>query len=427
MLMSLGLTEYEAKVYAALLASGSCTVKEISFKSDVPRTKIYPTLKGLERRGMILFLPEEPVKCKALPPDIALSPKVSQQEESLRRTKRALSEIKKAYESYKITEDLERQELWVLKRDQAIQNKLMTMIREATQKVLLVIGEGGLGILHNCRQQLRDASFNDVELTGYANVSKENLLQLRDIGAFVGLHYLANPTKYSLCIADETDLLVFWSETQGEPAQIQFGGVFAGNIDLSSFVESFLSREGDKRSINLETVTPLVENELTSILDASAGDTDKLSGSGFETLFSALAPYIEQEKVKEALSNAGKKALTYLAGQGYLDTSSQDLESILKILSAWMAVFDKVQVRFKFDGLLKMLTCEVTGDLPPSYSIAAGERLEVFPSLWGLALLGALDSFGYDSLVLKNVHDEKKHNWIIQRKLSKKGEVAAEA
>ena len=124
--MSLGLTEYEAKVYAALLASGSCTVKEISFKSDVPRTKIYPTLKGLERRGMILFLPEEPVKCKALPPDIALSPKVSQQEESLRRTKRALSEIKKAYESYKITEDLERQELWVLKRDQAIQNKLMT-------------------------------------------------------------------------------------------------------------------------------------------------------------------------------------------------------------------------------------------------------------------------------------------------------------
>ncbi len=427
MLMSLGLGEYEAKVYAALLASGSCTVKEISFKSDVPRTKIYPTMRGLEKRGMILFLPEEPMKCKALPPDIALSPKVSQQEETLRRTKRALSEIKKAYESYKITEDLERQELWVLKKEQAIQNKLASMIRDATEKVLFVIGEGGLRILHDCRQQLRDASFNNVELTGYTSVSKDSLLQLRDIGAFVGLHYLSNPAKYSLCVVDETDLLVFWGEALGEQRMLQFEGIFAGNIELSSFVESLVSRQGISHAIDLETVTPLVENELTPILDAGSRDLNGLSGSGFETLFSSLAPYLEQDKMREALSNAGKKALTYLAGQGYLDTSSQDLESILKVLTAWMAVFDRVQVKFKFDGLLKMLTCEVTGGLPPSYEIAARERLEVFPSLWGLALLGALDGFGYESLVLKNVHDEKRRTWIIQRKLSKKGEVAAEA
>jgi len=425
--MSLGLTEYEAKVYAALLVSGNCTVKEISFKSDVPRTKIYPTMRGLEKRGMIFFLPEEPMKCKALPPDIALSPKVSQQEETLRRTKRALSEIKKAYESYKITEDLERQELWVLKKDQAIQNKLAAMIREATAKVLFVIGEGGLGIFHNCRQQLRDASFNNVELTGYANVSKDSLLQLRDIGAFAGLYYLANPTKYSLCVVDETDLLVFWSDMQADQKPILFEAVFAGNIDLSSFVESFVSRDGINRGIDLETITPLVENELTSILDSKSGDHNRISASGFETLFSAFAPYIEPGKIREALSNAGKKALTYLAGQGYLDSSGQDLESILKILTAWMAVFDRVQVKFKFDGLLKMLTCEVSGDLSPSYEVAAREHLEVFPSLWGLALLGALDSFGYESLVLKNVHDEKRRTWIIQRKLSKKGEVAAEA
>jgi sugar-specific transcriptional regulator TrmB len=427
MLMSLGLTEYEAKVYAALLASGTCTVKEISFKSDVPRTKIYPTMRGLEKRGMILFLPEEPLKCKALPPDIALSPKVSQQEETLRRTKRALAEVKKAFESYKITEDLERQELWVLKKDQAIQNKLAAMIGEATAKVLFVIGEGGLGIFHNCRQQLRDASFNNVELTGFASMSKDNLAQLRDVGAFAGLHYLANVAKYSLCVVDETDLLVFWSESQGEQRQMQFEGVFAGNIDLSSFVEGFVSRDGISRGINLETITPLIENELTSTLDSSSKDTNRLSANGFETLFSSFAPYIDSDKMKEALSNAGKKALTYLAGQGYLDAAGQDLESILKILTAWMAVFDRVNVKFKFDGLLKMLTCEVSGEISPSYESAAKERREVFPSLWGLALLGVLDSFGYESLVLKNVYDEKRRTWIIQRKLSKKEEVAAEA
>lgn len=425
--MSLGLTEYEAKVYAALLASGSCTVKEISFKSDVPRTKIYPTLKSLERRGMTLFLPEEPVKCKALPPDIALQQKVSQQEESLRRTKRALAEIKKAYDSYKITEDLERQELWILKKEPAIQNKLATMIREASEELLFVIGEGGLGILHNCRQQLRDASFNNVEITGYTSMSKDNLLQLRDIGAFAALRYLSNATKYSLCVADETDMLVFWRETQEGPREIQVEGVFAGNIDLSSFVRSFISPESGQRWVDLETVTPLVESELTGILDANAKDSDGLSGSGFGILFSSLTPHIDQAKVKEALSNAGRKALTYLAGKGYFDISNQDFESILKILSAWMAIFDKVRIKFKFDGLLKMLTCEVLGDLPSSYEIAAQEKLEVFPSIWGLALLGALDSFGYESLILKNLQDEKRRTWIIQRKLTRKEEVAAEA
>ncbi len=425
--MSLGLTEYEAKVYAALLASGSCTVKEISFKSDVPRTKIYPTLKGLERRGMILFLPEEPVKCKALPPDIALSPKVSQQEETLRRTKRALAEIKKAYESYKITEDLERQELWILKRDQAIQNKLATMIREATENVVFVIGEGGLQIFHGCRQQLRDASFNDVELVGYASPSKDNLLQLRDIGAFAGLRYLPDQSRYSLCISDETDMLIFWCDAQGGQQQLQFGAVFAGNLDLSAFVRSYVSLDRKNQDVDLETVTPLVESELTGILNAARKNPTSLSGSGFMILFSAFTQHIEQGKIKEGLVNAGRKALTYLAGQGYFDTATLDFESNLRLLAAWMAVFDHVQVKFKFDGLLKMLTCEVSGELSASYEAAAREKLEVFPSIWGLALIGALDNFGYESLVLKNLHDEKRRAWIIQRKLSRKGEVAAEA
>lgn len=428
MLMALGVTEYEAKVYAALLSSGSCTVKEISFKSDVPRTKIYPTLKSLERRGMILFLPEEPVKCKALPPDIALASKVSQMEETLRRIRRALNELKKAYESYKITEDLERQELWVLKRDQAVQNKLATMIREASEEVFFVLGEGGVDVLSSCKEQVRDASFNDVKLIGYTCSVKENLLQLRDLGAFIKLQYLGLQTKYSLCVADETDILVFWSEVQGTAEQLPTTvGVFAGNFDLSSFIKHTFSLEAHKNGIDIEAITPLVEGELVSILNSQMDGSDGKGDSAFSILVSVLGSQIEPEKLRPALIDAGRKALTYLAGRGFLDTSSQDIESNLRILSSWITIFDKAHVKFKFDGLLKMLTCEVSGALPPSYEIAARERLEVFPSIWGLALVGALEGFGYDSLVMKNLYDEKRHTWIIQRKLTRKGEIAAEA
>jgi sugar-specific transcriptional regulator TrmB/putative sterol carrier protein len=53
-LQQIGFTEYEAKVYLALLANPGTTGYEVSRHSGVPRAKVYEVLEALARRGIVL-------------------------------------------------------------------------------------------------------------------------------------------------------------------------------------------------------------------------------------------------------------------------------------------------------------------------------------------------------------------------------------
>lgn len=52
-LESLGLPNYEAKVFVALQKLGTGTAKEVSEVADVPRSQVYGTAERLEERGLI--------------------------------------------------------------------------------------------------------------------------------------------------------------------------------------------------------------------------------------------------------------------------------------------------------------------------------------------------------------------------------------
>ncbi len=49
----LGLSEYQAKVYIALIGYGSASASEISMASKVPQNKVYSVLKELEEEGLV--------------------------------------------------------------------------------------------------------------------------------------------------------------------------------------------------------------------------------------------------------------------------------------------------------------------------------------------------------------------------------------
>jgi sugar-specific transcriptional regulator TrmB len=52
-LKTLGLSEYQAKVYIAIIGYGSATASEISMASKVPQNKVYSVLKELEEQGLV--------------------------------------------------------------------------------------------------------------------------------------------------------------------------------------------------------------------------------------------------------------------------------------------------------------------------------------------------------------------------------------
>lgn len=66
-LTSFGLTDYEARVYLALLDLGTSSASQIPAASQVPRTRVYATMKQLHGKGLVQILPEKPLRYKAAP------------------------------------------------------------------------------------------------------------------------------------------------------------------------------------------------------------------------------------------------------------------------------------------------------------------------------------------------------------------------
>jgi sugar-specific transcriptional regulator TrmB len=67
-LKRVGLTEYEAKAYLALVSRHVCTATQVSDKSGVPRTKTYATLESLSQKGWVRVMSGVPLLFKAVNP-----------------------------------------------------------------------------------------------------------------------------------------------------------------------------------------------------------------------------------------------------------------------------------------------------------------------------------------------------------------------
>ena len=92
-LRDLGLSEYEARAYRALLGTGATTAKELSRASDVPMGRIYDVLNSLETHDLVRSqAASRPKKYVAVEPETAL-------DRLLAEKKRQLDEKASQYES----------------------------------------------------------------------------------------------------------------------------------------------------------------------------------------------------------------------------------------------------------------------------------------------------------------------------------------
>ena len=66
-LRDFGLTEYQARVYLALLDLGVATASQVPSVSRVPRTRIYVTMQQLHEKGLVEIVPETPLKYTPVP------------------------------------------------------------------------------------------------------------------------------------------------------------------------------------------------------------------------------------------------------------------------------------------------------------------------------------------------------------------------
>jgi Cd2+/Zn2+-exporting ATPase len=140
-LTRIGLTEYEAKVYLALLTENPTTGYQISKKSGVPRSMVYETLSRLHGRGLVMETVESRATLyRPLPPQTFLDQQQSEHERLVDALRVGLEKI------YGYTAD---DHVWSIRGRQSALTYASQLIREAESATFLVLSDEDLEVLQD--------------------------------------------------------------------------------------------------------------------------------------------------------------------------------------------------------------------------------------------------------------------------------------
>ncbi len=138
-LREMGFTEYEAKVYLALVDESPATGYQVSKVSGVPRSMVYETLRRLHARGAVLDNVEgRATLYRPLPPDVLLD---HHAENHRRMIEDLREELKGRYAAPKIERP------WSITGRNAVRSYAAQMIRRAEEEVFLVLNDEDLEAL----------------------------------------------------------------------------------------------------------------------------------------------------------------------------------------------------------------------------------------------------------------------------------------
>jgi len=136
---ALGFTEYEAKVYLALLAHHPATGYQVSKQAGIPRSMVYEALGRLDARGAVLKT-EEPKATlyRPMPPRALLDRVAEQQRQRIAAVQPGLEALYNARDEG---------HLWVFEGTERALSYAREMIAGSRQEIMLVLTDPNLDAL----------------------------------------------------------------------------------------------------------------------------------------------------------------------------------------------------------------------------------------------------------------------------------------
>jgi sugar-specific transcriptional regulator TrmB len=136
-LKDLGLTQYEIKAYISLLARGPMPANLISRESEVPYSKIYEVLGGLEKKGWIEVDHDRPAKYYPKSPSMAVEIMKTKVESDLKRHEsQVVEELQPLYEQ---KESRERPNIWIVHGEFNILARIRQTLSGCERELLVAV------------------------------------------------------------------------------------------------------------------------------------------------------------------------------------------------------------------------------------------------------------------------------------------------
>jgi sugar-specific transcriptional regulator TrmB len=158
-----GLSQYEARAYLTMIGKGSLSASEIAYYSHLPRTKIYLTLKKLEKKGLSVISQQKPLICSAINPTEAFEEIVIIQEKRLMNMKKVIDKLQKINDKSNYLKGLEEKRYFILDPKSTSQ-KLSALIENSRTSIIAILDVWGLRLISQCKSLLIKAIAKGVKI-----------------------------------------------------------------------------------------------------------------------------------------------------------------------------------------------------------------------------------------------------------------------
>lgn len=383
-LQGFGLTEYESKVYVALLANGVSTVNQLQFAARVPRTKVYQTALQLIKKGAVKELEGKPVRFEAMPPEV-FENVLSEKERNVKSLKRVMVSLKRVRERNMMPQDAV-EERYLSLGSQSILMKLKESIVKAQRSIKCIVDGWGLHLIQECSEELEQVCMQEVDVKVVASYPS-GLPAFPFASSRMKVRYGRHMTGKSAFVIDDSELILVNSQT-GRGYRFVLG-------ELRAAIGEELFSEFWKNSTGAKTLASISNTQNISFLT---------EGQRINQIFvEAVTRTVRDEKQVE---NIGQEFLSLIEERGAPKLTQESFESAVKLILALMEEDLGEETVAEYDPLTRILRMELPDrDGPPV-------------SAWYFALSGLLKATGTKNELMHDASFPEARSRIIQRKFA---------
>jgi sugar-specific transcriptional regulator TrmB len=134
LLKDLGFTEYEAKIYLALLYLKKADTRTIAKETKIPQTKAYQVAKKLIERGFLKIVTGHPIMFEVVEPSIAFSKPLEELEKKRENARKIIAELQ---EKFQKTQKLGEEEIATYMNFEVLKEQLKKLHNSAKNEICI--------------------------------------------------------------------------------------------------------------------------------------------------------------------------------------------------------------------------------------------------------------------------------------------------
>jgi HTH-type transcriptional regulator, sugar sensing transcriptional regulator len=257
-----GLSKYEARAYLTMIGKGSLAVSEIAYYANLPRTKVYQTVKKLEKKKLAVISKQKPLICSAIPPEEAFTEIVNLHDSRVKTMRKIVNSLQKINEESHRPKGSEERRYFILDANSTLE-KIGSLIADSRSSITASLDAWGLRLISQCKSSVLKALTTGVRLRmilGSQCIGNENVFQLPE-----GIELRTAEVLSNLIIIDSSYIISIDS-SNGKAAFFASADAFA-MLQAKNFEEAWSNASEMKYLLDLQPDVATKAVELIRVVE----------------------------------------------------------------------------------------------------------------------------------------------------------------